>query len=200
MKSLSDIERTLIIVKPDGVRRGLVGIVLSRVEHCQLRIVHLRMLCPSEGMVLEHYGDDPSWLNNAGGRAIRVLAEAGCDPAELAGSDDPIKVGLLIRSRLASYMSSGPVVVAVAEGPKAVEKVRRLVGATLPLEAEPASVRGMFCTDSVLRSFREGRALENVVHASGSVGETSREMEIWLNGDTSYASDADAKPNLITTW
>lgn len=173
-------ERTLLIVKPDGVERKLVGVILSTMELAELSVVALDMTRPSEDQVLAHYTDDLAWLETAGARAIGVLKTEGVDHVGLTGMEDPVDVGRLIRSRLVEYLCSGLVALAVIEGQRAVTKARKIIGATLPLEADPGSIRGRYCTDDVLTSFREERALRNLVHASSSVEDAGREIDLWF--------------------
>ena len=173
------IEKTLVIVKPDGVRRGLTGVVIATLERAGLELRHLSYTMATPETIEAHYAPDPVWLETAGGRAVSSLEEAGLDWRAMTGADNAADVGQLIRSRLVSYMTTGPVVVMVVEGPQAVRKVRQLTGSTAPLEAAPGSIRGMYCTDDVVASFQAERALENVIHASGSVDEAQAEIALW---------------------
>ncbi|MBO2457374.1 nucleoside-diphosphate kinase [Actinomadura violacea] len=172
-------ETTLVIVKPDGVARGLVGTVIGRLERAGLRLVGLRLARATREQVLAHYTDDPEWLENAGSRAIAALRDDGVDWRALTGCQSASDVGRLIRMRLVDYLCEGPIVVLQVAGPSAVGRTRRIVGATLPLRAEAGSLRGGHCADVVTASFREKRALWNIVHASGDAAEARREIGIW---------------------
>ena len=174
------VESTLVIVKPDGVRRGLIGMVISRLEQCGLTIVSMKMVEATKELIGRHYAEDPTWLDTAGSRAISTMTDAGMDWKELTGADNTMDVGRAIRNRLMVYMTSGPVAVIIARGPQAVGKVRQIIGSTVPLDAAPGSIRGTYCTDDVISSFNEKRALENVIHASGSVDEASQEIALWF--------------------
>ncbi|TYK44591.1 nucleoside-diphosphate kinase [Actinomadura decatromicini] len=178
-------ERTLVIIKPDGVANGLVGRVVSRLEQAGLRIVQLKLTRATKAQILDHYAEDPEWLENAGARAVERLQANGIDWRELTGCENAPDVGRLIRMRLVDYMCSGPIVVLQAAGPAAVRKTRQIIGATLPSQADPGSLRGGHCSDDVILSFQEKRALENIVHASGEVSEALREIEIWCAGTPS---------------
>ncbi|TDD31999.1 nucleoside-diphosphate kinase [Actinomadura sp. KC06] len=168
-----------MIIKPDGVARGLVGPVVSRLEQAGLRIVQLKMTRATEAQVLDHYAEDPEWLESSGTRAVERLQENGIDWRELTGCEAASDVGRLIRARLVDYMCSGPIVVLQLAGPAAARKTRQIIGATLPLEAAAGSLRGGYCADDVILSFQEKRALENIAHASGDASEALREIEIW---------------------
>jgi nucleoside-diphosphate kinase len=183
------IERTLIIIKPDGVIRRMVGKIIQTFEQAELRVIYINMVHPTTDQVLQHYTDDSLWLETAGSRAIRAMQENGFDCLSFAGVTTPIEVGGLIRQRLVKYMCSGFVVVAVLEGVRAVSKVRQLVGSTLPQQADAGSIRGQYCCDDVITSFVEQRALRNLIHASGSVDEVQREIDIWLDAKLPELSD-----------
>lgn len=174
-------ERTLVIIKPDGVARGLIGQIISRLEQAGLCILDARMTQATEKQIQDHYAEDPEWLENAGGRAVEVLSKKGIDWRVLTGCDTAPDVGRLIRMRLVDYMCSGPIMVLQVTGATAVRKARQIVGTTLPLEAEAGSLRGRFCTDDLVVSFQEKRALHNIVHASGDASEALREIEIWCS-------------------
>ena len=174
------IEQTLVIVKPDGVVRRLVGEVISRCERAGLTLTYLDMMIPAAEQVEQHYGGDPAWLTAVGKSAIAAAEEAGLDWQSVTGVTTPDGVGRLIQARLVDYMTSGPVVVMVVMGPSAVKKVRQLVGATNPLAAAPGSIRGTYAVDDSVTSLVEGRALENIVHASGTVDEAEAEIPLWV--------------------
>jgi len=174
------IQQTLVLIKPDGLARHLVGTIFQTFEDAELSVVHLATVRPTRNQVLLHYPDDITWLETAGSRAIKALRESGLDYVELTGLTTAQEVGLLIRERLVDYLCSGQVIVAVLDGNGALAKVRQLVGATLPHHADPASIRGRYCSDDVARSFTERRALHNLLHASGSADEFQRERHIWL--------------------
>lgn len=181
-------ERTLVIIKPDGVARNLVGIILQTFERAELRLIHLQMMRATVEQVLEHYTDDTQWLETAGNRAIEAMRGHGVDPFSLTGVTTAPEVGSLIRQRLVDYMCSGPLVVVIVEGIGAISKVRQLVGSTLPQQAAPGSIRGRYCSDDVITSFTERRALHNLVHASGTAEEFEQEMKVWLDAFVVTAS------------
>ena len=175
-------ERTLVIIKPDGRSRNLVGTILQTFECAELSLVYLQMMQATAEQVLEHYTDDAQWLETAGSRAIEAMRSHGVDPVAVTGVTTASEVGRLIRQRLVDYICSGPLVMVVLEGTGAVLKVRQLVGSTLPQQADPGSIRGRYCSDDVVSSFGERRALHNLVHASGSAKEYEQELKVWLDG------------------
>lgn len=143
-------ERTLVLVKPDAVQRGLIGTVLARLEQRGLKIVAMKMLQLDEALARQHY-------------------------APLA--DMPFFPGLI------KFITSGPLVAAVVEGPRAIELVRQTMGATDPAKAAPGTIRGDFGLDI-------GR---NVIHGSDSPENAEREIALFFRPEEilSYPRDVD---------
>ncbi len=184
MKKLSSgmfIEKTLVLIKPEAVERGLIGEILGRFERAGLRVVALRMFQPTERQVDGHYPKTIEWIRRAGERSVKTYAEFGIDPDAVVGTSDPLKVGRMVRRWLVSYMCSGPMVKAVIEGPHAVEAVRKMTGETRPLKAEAGSIRGDFSTDSAIMANLEGRGIYTIIHASDSKEEARREIAYWFS-------------------
>jgi nucleoside-diphosphate kinase len=173
-------ERTLVLIKPDGVKRGLIGKIISTFERANLQITRLNMCRPRPDVVEKHYPNSADWLRSAGQKALRGYQSAGLNILDDLGTDDPLVVGGLIKKRLVEYLCSGDVVTMVVEGNLAISNVRRLCGSTLPSEADPASIRGRYCTDSPDLSFAEKRPVLNLIHASGSKEEAEFEIDLWF--------------------
>src|SRR4051812_8203243 len=125
-------ERTLLLVKPDGVRRGLVGQILQRVETAGPAIIGLRMLEASEEVVSGHSATTDAQLSQMGSKLLSGLTEAGVDVAAEFGTTEPVELGRMISDWNTAYLSSGPVVAVAIEGFSAVAKVRALCGSTMP--------------------------------------------------------------------
>lgn len=144
-------ERTLVLVKPDGVQRGLVGEILGRFERKGLKVVGLRLLQVPRAMAEEHYA---------------------------------VHGGKHFYAGLVEFITSGPVAAAVLEGPDAIAVVRRLVGATMPGQAEPGTVRGDLGISG----------LRNLVHASDGPETAATEVALWFGaeGPLDYTRDIDA--------
>ncbi len=171
-------DRTLVIIKPDGVQRSLVGEVIGRYERIGLKLVGLKMLVPTPEQVETHYLLDPDWKKNVGTKAIEAYTKKGETPP----SKDPIEVGNRIVEKLKAYLTSGPVVVMVWQGAHAVEVVRKLTGGTEPLSSDVGTIRGDFVVDSYGMSDADGRAIRNIIHASGSDQEAAQEITHWFSG------------------
>lgn len=170
-------ERTLVIIKPDGIQRSLIGEIIKRYEKMGLKMTGLKMTIPSEQQIEKHYTIDPEWITKVGNKAIENYKEKGQEPP----SDNPSEVGQKVLERLKDYMTSGPVVLIIWQGAHAVELVRKLTGKTEPLSSDVGTIRGDFLLDSYQMSDTDGRAIRNLVHASGSLDEAEKEIEHWFD-------------------
>lgn len=170
-------ERTLVIIKPDGVQRSLIGDVISRFERVGLKMVALKMVVATTKQVEEHYTLDPSWRTVTGEKAIESYKKRGLTPP----TEDPLEVTAKILENLKKYMTSGPVVIMVLQGAHAAELVRKIVGSTEPLSSDVGTIRGDFVLDSYRMADGDGRAVRNIVHASGSAEEGENEIKHWFD-------------------
>jgi nucleoside-diphosphate kinase len=169
-------EKTLVIVKPDGVQRGLIGEVIKRYEQCGLKLVALKMLIPNKDITLKHYSIDPQWALKTGTKSIESWKSKGLKP----WTEDPIKFAEKIRSTLKSYLCSGPVVVMVWQGMNAVGIVRKITGSTEPLSSVPGTIRGDYTVDSYSAADIDNRSVRNIIHSSGSIEEAEKEIDLWF--------------------
>jgi nucleoside-diphosphate kinase len=170
------LERTLVILKPDAVERGLVGEIISRFERVGLRIRAMKMVRLSREEAMRFYPSDEEWLRSVGNKSLRAYAEIGKNPRVDLGTADPLEVGRIIKGWLADYLYSVPILVMVIEGNRAVEVVRKIVGSTTPYNSPPGTIRGDYSCDSPDLANHEHRALRNLVHASDNVDEARREI------------------------
>jgi len=170
-------ERTLVIIKPDGVQRSLVGEIIRRYERSGLKIVALKMLVPTEELIEKHYLLNPEWRMKTGIKAIEAYKKKGKTPP----SEDPLKLTEVILRNLKKYMTTGPVVLMVLQGMHAVGIVRKITGGTEPLTSDVGTIRGDFTIDSYEAADIDGRAVRNIIHASGSPEEAEKEIELWFD-------------------
>lgn len=170
-------EQTLVIVKPDGVQRGLIGEVLKRYETCGLKLVALKMLIPSKELVLKHYSIDPDWAIKSGTKTFESYKAKGLP---MPGKS-PVEFAEGVRKNLVDFMSSGPVVAMVWQGMGAVAIVRKITGSTEPLSSAPGTIRGDYTIDSYTSSNIDNRSVRNIIHSSGSIDEALKEIPIWFN-------------------
>lgn len=147
-------ERTLIILKPDAVQRGLVGEILSRFEKAGLKIVGSKMVQPSSEHYFHHYENISKMVSRRGQKAFDVTLE---------------------------MMQEGPVIAYILEGIEAVELVRKMVGTTEPKSAAPGTIRGDYAHVSFAYADKKDSGAPNLIHASGNPDEAKSEIAHWFS-------------------
>lgn len=171
-------EQTLMIIKPDGVQRGLIGEVLRRFERTGLKFIGIKFIVPAEEQCWTHYNKDDAWFLKKGTNIFEARKAAG-----MPVDKEPIEYGRDIIKQLANFMTSGPVLVAVIEGNEAVSVVKKIVGATEPKTSDVGTLRGDFTIDSYDLAGIDGRAVRNLIHCSDAPEEAQREIAIWFKKD-----------------
>ena len=169
-------ERTLVIIKPDGVQRTLIGEIIKRYEQVGLKLIGMKMLVPTIEHIEKHYTLDPNWRKVTGEKTIKGYQDKGMTPPSL----DPLEITGRILEGLKKYMTSGPVIAMVWQGAHAVKIVRKITGGTEPLTSDVGSIRGDYVLDSYQMSDNDKRAVRNLIHASGSVEEAENEINHWF--------------------
>ncbi|TSC71824.1 MAG: nucleoside-diphosphate kinase [Parcubacteria group bacterium Gr01-1014_38] len=169
-------QRTLVLVKPDGVQRHLVGDIIRRFEQAGLKIVGLKLVWATPHIIDRHYRHDADYLMSIGEKTIKGMEQLG-----LHVHGTPLEIGRRVRSYLSRHLSIGPVVAMVLQGTNAIRNVRQLVGSTDPLTADIGSIRGDLTIDTIQLADLEQRAVRNLVHASGDPEEAEREIPTWFS-------------------
>jgi nucleoside-diphosphate kinase len=146
------IEKTFVMVKPDGVRRGLAGEIIKRFEQRGLKVVGMKMQWIDEDFAKKHYTDD--------------IAK---------------RRGEQVRLALLKYVREGPVVAFVLEGVNAIENVRKIVGGTEPKSALPGTIRGDYAHVSYGHADKKGIPVMNLIHASGDAKDAEYEVRLWFS-------------------
>lgn len=172
------LEKTVAIIKPDGVQRGLVGDILHRFERSGLKIVGMKMVWPTKELIGQHYADDEHFLKSIGQKALDAAKARGQAMTETA-----LEIGTRVRLSNMRYMSTGPVIALVLEGNTAVQTVRNIIGGTNPLTADIGTIRGDLTIDDFTQADSEKRSVRNLMHASGDVPEAKREIALWFTDD-----------------
>lgn len=172
-------EKTLVIIKPDGIQRSLVGEIIKRYERVGLKLLALKMVQADEEMATRHYyevgGDE--WIEEVGRKARAAYEKKGQESPYKTNKDN----GWAVLKSNAKYLSAGPVVAMVWQGAGAVELVRKLTGATAPLLADVGTIRGDLTLDSYALADTDGRSVRNLIHASGTTTEANQEIKIWFS-------------------
>lgn len=169
-------ERTLVLIKPDGIQRNLIGEIIKRYEQSGLKLIGLKMVIPTAELIEKHYLIDPEWRVKTGQKTIDSYRKKGKIPP----SEDPLKLTEIILSNLKRYLTCGPVVVMVWQGMNAVGIVRKITGGTEPLTSDVGTIRGDLTIDSYEISDIDGRAVRNLIHASGSTEDAEKEVSLWF--------------------
>ena len=176
-------ERTLVIIKPDGIQRSLIGEIIGRYEKVGLKLIGVKMIVPTEELIEKHYTLDPEWRMKTGQKTIKGYLDKGLTPP----ITDPLKVTEIVLKNLVNYMTKSPVIVMVWQGAHAVQIVRKLTGSTEPLMSDVGTIRGDFVLDSYSMTDADKRAVRNLVHASGSVKEAEDEIAHWFNKEELFS-------------
>lgn len=175
------IEKTLVLVKPDGVERNLIGEIIATFERAQIRVADIKMVQANEELLDNHYQSTPEWINGLGEKTLNSYKELGFDIMSDLGTENPAEIGKQVKKWLVDYMMSSKVVAMVLEGNNAIKNVRHIVGFTIPCDADAGSIRGRFSSDSPDLANKELRAIKNLVHASGNKEEAEHEINLWFN-------------------
>ena len=173
-------ERTLVIIKPDGVQRTLVGEIIKRYEQVGLKLVAMKMVQASPERATEHYmvgGEE--WLEEVGRKANASYEKKGLK----SPFENNRACGQAVLERNAKYMSAGPVVAMIWQGNGAVPLVRKITGGTEPLSSDVGTIRGDYTLDSYAMADQGERSVRNLIHASGEVDEAEKEIKIWFNDE-----------------
>ena len=175
-------EQTVVLIKPDGVKRGLVGEILHRFERMGLKILAMKMVKPDTAHFHKHYGTDKdSTIQRLGNKTLETYKKYGKDAKKDLGTDNPSELGKMVVGWLLDYVSSGPVIAVLLEGRHAVENVINTAGPTMPVAAQAGTIRGDFSTDSAAYANAEKRGVSNLIHISGSVEEANFEKTLWFS-------------------
>ncbi|MGE0792991.1 MAG: nucleoside-diphosphate kinase [Candidatus Woesearchaeota archaeon] len=172
------IEKSLVLIKPDGVQRGLIGEIISRIERTGLKLTAMKMVYPSLEQAGDHYAVDDEWLTSVGAKQKASYAKQGII---IEKSDK--EIGTSIREMLLEYLTQSPIVALVIEGHNAVAHIRKIVGATSPGDAAPGTIRGDFAFDTYNLADSSKRPIQNLIHATGQPHEADREIKIWFNAN-----------------
>ena len=190
MKNEKFIERTLVLIKPDAVKRAIIGSVIRRFERAGLKVIGLKIVHATKDQLNRHFPThNQSWIEGMGQKSIETYELNELDPVEEFGTSDPLEIGRVILGWNFEYLLSGPLAAMVLEGVRAIGTVRKIVGATIPSKALPGTIRGDFAINSADYANSVHCACNNVVHASGDAEEAEVECGVWFDSKelVSYA-------------
>jgi len=173
-------QRALLIIKPDGVQRGLIGKIISRFEQVGLKIIGLKFQWAEKEKIIAHYPETDAWFKKVGERTLTNYAKKGLDAKKVFGTDDAILIGKTVKKWLIDYLQESPVFLAVVEGYECIEIVRKISGNTIPVLAAPGTIRGDFSHDSIDLANEQSRPLRNIIHASDTPEDGEKEVNLWF--------------------
>ena len=169
-------EKTLVLLKPDAVQRGLVGEIIARFEKAGFKIIGMKMVYADKELAGKHYADDEEWLKSVGAKTRKSYASKGTELKE-----GELEIGKRIRQQLMDFISMSPSVALCIEGHGVIEKIRIMCGSTAPMNASPGTIRGDYSFDSYELADVLGRPLQNLIHASDSKESAEREIYVWFD-------------------
>ncbi|MBN1915435.1 nucleoside-diphosphate kinase [Candidatus Dojkabacteria bacterium] len=181
MKKIGLVEHTFVMIKPDGVKRGLVGRLFRRFEEAGLKLVAARMIRATEEQAKNNYPGTDTWLKKMGEKTL-VSNGGNIEEVKKAyGTDDLLEVGKVIYMSLVKMLTSGPVILTVWEGEQVIKRVRSITGGLEPTVSNPGTIRHDLGIDTPVLAQATGRkSLANVIHASDSYDEAKREIRHWF--------------------
>lgn len=168
-------EQTLVIIKPDGVQRSLMGEIVNRIERTGLKFVAVKFLVPQADQCWKHYNKNEEWYLQKGTRVVQDRTNHGM-PIE----KEPIEYGKDLIKANVDFFTSGPVLALIIAGNQSVAIVKKLVGGTEPLTSDVGTIRGDLTVDSYALSSIDNRAVRNLIHCSDSPDEAKREIPLWF--------------------
>ena len=168
-------ERALVLIKPDGVERALIGRVIAQFEEAGLKVTALKMLKAGNDQVSKHYTDDESWLLSVGKKTKQSYLDKGIEVKE-----SEREIGMRVRSFLVNELTRSPIVAMVLEGNAAAEVARKIAGGTEPKKADPYTIRGRYSNDSYALADKKQRSVRNIVHVSEDSTIAEKEIKVWF--------------------
>jgi len=180
-------QRALLIIKPDGVQRGIIGKIITRFETVGLKIIGLKFEMATSEKVVAHYPETEAWFKKVGERTLTNYQKKGLDARTVFKTNDAVSIGKIVKGWLVTYFQESPVFMAVVEGYDCIEIVRKLSGNTIPVLALPGTVRGDFSHDTIDLANGQNRPLRNIIHASDSPEDGEKEVNLWFTKEELFS-------------
>lgn len=173
-------QKALIMIKPDGVQRGLIGKIIARFEQVGLTIIGFKFIWATKEQIIAHYPETDAWFKKVGERTLTNYQKKGLDAKKVFGTNEAIAIGKTVKNWLIDYLQQSPLLLMVLEGYECIEIVRKLSGNTIPLLAAPGTIRGDFSHDAIDLANEQNRPLRNIIHASDTVEDGEKEVKVWF--------------------
>ncbi len=171
-------EKSLVLLKPDAVKRQIIGELITRFERKGLKLVGMKLVMPTEDLTGRHYTDSEEWLKDSGERTYNSYLEKGIEPPMSAR-----ELALNTRRKLMQGLMAGPVVALILQGAHVIEIVRKMRGATSPQAADVGTIGFDYSVDSYELADAGDWPIRNIIHASDSSENAEREIAIWFKSD-----------------
>ncbi|MBS3073712.1 nucleoside-diphosphate kinase [Candidatus Pacearchaeota archaeon] len=169
-------QRTLVLIKPDGVQRALIGKIIQRFEDVGLKIIGMKMIWIDQNFAEKHYPLNEEWAKAAYEKTKTSYEKSG---KELKYTNY-LDLGKDVQLKNMKFLCESPVLAMVLEGIHSIELVRKIIGSTEPKQALPGTIRGDFSHISYLRSDEKGTAVRNLLHASSDADVAEKEIGLWF--------------------
>lgn len=182
-------QKALLMIKPDGVQRGLIGKILKRFEQVGLTVIGLKFIWATKEQITKHYPETEAWFKKVGERTLTNYAKKNLDAKKIFGTDDSVSIGRTVKKWLIDFLQESPIFLTVIEGYEAVEIVRKLSGNTIPLLAAPGTVRGDFSHDTIDLANEQNRPLRNIIHASDTIEDGEKEVNLWFKSEELFDNE-----------
>lgn len=176
-------QKALIIIKPDGLQRGLIGKIVKRFEQVGLTVIGIKFIWATKEQIIAHYPETEVWFKKVGERTLTNYEKKGLDARSVFKTNDAIQIGKIVKKWLIDYLQESPLFFAVVEGYECVEIIRKLSGNTIPFLAAPGTIRGDFSHDTIDLANEQNRPLRNIIHASDTVEDAAKEVNLWFTKD-----------------
>lgn len=188
-------ERTLVLLKPDTVQRGLIGEILSRFEKAGMKIIGLKMLKASADIAKNHYTD--ALIPIVGGKTKKDWDASGVKYTETVE-----EIGKMIVDGLRRMLTKHSLIAVCIEGVEAVANVRKIVGPTGCKDALPGTIRGDYGHASLGHASAQKLNIANLIHASGTKEEAEHEIKLWFRPEElhSYKSVYEQHTMHMVDW
>ena len=171
-------ERTLILIKPDVLKRAMLGKVIQKFEEAELKIVAVKTINFSTPQAKKFYPGLKSWKIGIGKKVVKRFQKLGFNVRKELGTTSLLRLGEKIYDWSVKYLTTSKTIAFIIEGPHAIDRVKQIIGPTEPLEAPRGTIRGDFCTDSIVNANLNGRAIYNLVHRSTNKKDAAREIKL----------------------
>lgn len=173
-------ERSLVLIKPDAIKKSIIGKIINRLEETGLKMVGCKMVWVDKEFAKNHYAFDEKWAKKAFEKTLLSYQKMK-KPMPYKSYK---KLGKTIQKWNMNFITEGPVIAIIWQGHHAVEIIRKIVGLTEPMQSPPGTIRGDFASiESYDLANPKNRALRNLIHASDSTKNAKREIALWFDAE-----------------